>query len=214
MKGYIFDLDGTLMDSMWVWEDLAVVYLQAKGIKAADNLSEALQLMTMTEAIRYLKERYAIPDSLAQMRTEVYTIIRRRYKQEVVAKKGAKACLERLHAAGMRMGVLTACERICAEEALKRNGLLEYLDFVASCEELPYDKQDGRLFELMPAMLHTDKAETMFVEDALHAIRTLKAHGFHVTAVYDAAGKEQWDEICTLADAALLSLDDLKGECI
>ena len=214
MKGYIFDLDGTLMDSMWVWEDLAVVYLQAKGIKAADNLSEALQLMTMTEAIRYLKERYAIPDSLAQMRTEVYTIIWRRYKQEVVAKKGAKACLERLHAAGMRMGVLTACERICAEEALKRNGLLEYLDFVASCEELPYDKQDGRLFALMPAMLHTDKAETMFVEDALHAIRTLKAHGFHVTAVYDAAGKEQWDEICTLADAALLSLDDLKGECI
>lgn len=214
MKGYIFDLDGTLMDSMWVWEDLAVVYLQAKGIKAADNLSEALQLMTMTEAIRYLKERYAIPDSLAQMRTEVYTIIRRRYKQEVVAKKGAKVCLERLHAAGMRMGVLTACERICAEEALKRNGLLEYLDFVASCEELPYDKQDGRLFALMPAMLHTDKAETMFVEDALHAIRTLKAHGFHVTAVYDAAGKEQWDEICTLADAALLSLDDLKGECI
>ena len=112
------------------------------------------------------------------------------------------------------MGVLTACERICAEEALKRNGLLEYLDFVASCEELPYDKQDGRLFALMPAMLHTDKTETMFVEDALHAIRTLKAHGFHVTAVYDAAGKEQWDEICTLADAALLSLDDLKGECI
>ncbi len=214
MKGYIFDLDGTLMDSMWVWEDLAVVYLQTKGIKAADNLSEALQPMTMTEAIRYLKERHAIPDSLAQMRTEVYTIIRRRYKQEVVAKKGAKACLERLHAAGMRMGVLTACERICAEEALKRNGLLEYLDFVASCEELPYDKQDGRLFALMPAMLHTDKAETMFVEDALHAIRTLKAHGFHVTAVYDAAGKEQWDEICTLADAALSSLDDLKGECI
>ena len=85
MKGYIFDLDGTLMDSMWVWEDLAVVYLQTKGIKAADNLSEALQPMTMTEAIRYLKERYAIPDSLAQMRTEVYTIIRRRYKQEVVA---------------------------------------------------------------------------------------------------------------------------------
>ena len=63
------------------------------------------------------------------------------------------------------------------------------MNFVASCEELPYDKQDGRLFELMPAMLHTDKAETMFVEDALHAVQTLKTHGFHVTAVYDAPVK-------------------------
>lgn len=107
---------------------------------------------------------------------------------------------------------MTACERVCAEEVLKRNGLLEYMDFVASCEELPYDKQDGRLFELMPAMLHTDKAETMFVEDALHAVQTLKTHGFHVTAVYDAASKAHWKEICMQADAAFLSLDDLKGE--
>ena len=210
MKGYIFDLDGTLVDSMWVWEDLAAVYLQTKGIKAEENLSKELQLMTMTDAIRYLKEKYVIQDSLAQMRTEVYAIVRRRYRQEVAAKKGAGACLERLHTQGMRIGVLTACERVCAEEVLKRNGLLEYMNFVASCEELPYDKQDGRLFELMPAMLHTDKAETMFVEDALHAVQTLKTHGFHVTAVYDAASKAHWKEICMQADAAFLSLDDLK----
>lgn len=134
MKGYIFDLDGTLVDSMWVWEDLAAVYLQTKGIKAEENLSKELQLMTMTDAIRYLKEKYVIQDSLAQMRTEVYAIVRRRYRQEVAAKKGARACLERLHSQGMRIGVLTACERVCAEEVLKRNGLLEYMDFVASCE--------------------------------------------------------------------------------
>ena len=65
MKGYIFDLDGTLVDSMWVWEDLAAVYLQTKGIKAEENLSKELQLMTMTDAIRYLKEKYVIQDSLA-----------------------------------------------------------------------------------------------------------------------------------------------------
>ena len=74
MKGYIFDLDGTLVDSMWVWEDLAAVYLQTKGIKAEENLSKELQLMTMTDAIRYLKEKYVIQDSLAQVRTEVYAI--------------------------------------------------------------------------------------------------------------------------------------------
>ena len=115
MKGYIFDLDGTLVDSMWVWEDLAAVYLQTKGIKAEENLSKELQLMTMTDAIRYLKEKYVIQDSLAQVRTEVYAIVRRRYRQEVAAKKGARACLERLHTQGMRIGVLTACERVCAE---------------------------------------------------------------------------------------------------
>ena len=96
MKGYIFDLDGTLVDSMWVWEDLAAVYLQTKGIKAEENLSKELQLMTMTDAIRYLKEKYVIQDSLAQMRTEVYAIVRRRYRQEVAAKKGAwKDCIHR-----------------------------------------------------------------------------------------------------------------------
>lgn len=210
MKGYIFDLDGTLVDSMWVWEDLAEVYLRARGIKGLDNISETLNTMTMKAAIDYLKEVYAIEDSLEQMSDDIYAIIRRRYRQEVKAKAGARDCLCRLKAAGMRMGVLTACERICAEQVLEQNGLLGYMDFIASCEELPYDKQDGRLFDLMLKRLQTDKEETMFVEDALHAVRTLKKHGFHVTAVYDASGKEQWTELCTLADVSLHSLEELK----
>ena len=212
MKGCIFDLDGTLVDSMWVWRDLGEVYLKAKGIPAAGNLSEILRPMTMKAAILYLKEAYAIEDSFLQMSEEVYAIVRHRYQHEVAVKQGAEDCLRKLKAKGVRMGVLTACERISAEQVLRRCGLLPYFDFVASCEELPYDKQDGRLFELMPAMLHTDKAETMFVEDALHAVQTLKTHGFHVTAVYDAASKAHWKEICMQADAAFLSLDDLKGE--
>lgn len=211
MKGYIFDLDGTLVDSMWVWVDLAEVYLQTKGIKAPDNLSDTLNTMTMKSAIAYLKEVYAISDSLEQMSDDIYAIIRRRYKQEVKAKAGAKDCLRRLKASGVRMGVLTACERICAEQVLEKNGLIEYMDFIASCEELPYDKQDGRLFDLMLERLQTDKEDTMFVEDALHAVRTLKEHGFHVTAVYDASGKEKWTELCELADVSLKSLEELKA---
>ena len=202
----------TLLEMIEEENDPALAAEGEEAVEGVEKSIDELQLMTMTDAIRYLKEKYVIQDSLAQMRTEVYAIVRRRYRQEVAAKKGAGACLERLHTQGMRIGVLTACERVCAEEVLKRNGLLEYMNFVASCEELPYDKQDGRLFELMPAMLHTDKAETMFVEDALHAVQTLKTHGFHVTAVYDAASKAHWKEICMQADAAFLSLDDLKGE--
>lgn len=108
------------------------------------------------------------------------------------------------------MGVLTACERISAEQVLRRCGLLPYFDFVASCEELPYDKQDGRLYEYIVRKLKTDPKETMFVEDALHAVKALKENGYHVTAVYDAANQAQWKEICCLADEALDSLKQVE----
>lgn len=210
MKGCIFDLDGTLVDSMWVWRDLGEVYLKAKGIPAAGNLSEILRPMTMKAAILYLKEAYAIEDSFLQMSEEVYAIVRHRYQHEVAAKQGAEDCLRKLKAKGVRMGVLTACERISAEQVLKRCGLLPYFDFIASCEELPYDKQDGRLYEYIVRKLKTDPEETMFVEDALHAVKALKENGYHVTAVYDAANQAQWKEICGLADEALDSLKQVE----
>lgn len=96
---------------MWVWRDLGEVYLKAKGIPAAGNLSEILRPMTMKAAILYLKEAYAIEDSFLQMSEEVYAIVRHRYQHEVAVKQGAEDCLpENKMQRECGMGVLTACE--------------------------------------------------------------------------------------------------------
>ena len=136
IQGAIFDMDGTLLDSMPVWEHASERYLQNKGIEVREKLSEILFSMSMQKGAEYVKENYHLTESTDEIVTGVNNIVYTAYEKEVQPKEGVREFLDKLQAEGIKMVVATSTDRPMVEAALKRTGLLNgYLSARKSAKE-------------------------------------------------------------------------------
>lgn len=190
IKGAIFDLDGTLLDSMIVWDTIAEDYLRSRGIEPRENLTEKFKDMSLTQAARYYQRVYGLPDSVDAIIDGVKRLIATFYIEKVQAKAGALALLEQLQKMGVKMCVTTAADKFLATSALERNGLLPYFTAIIGCDEIGHSKDEPDIFFAAQRLLGTAQAYTWVFEDALHAVKTAKAAGFPVIGVYDKAESE------------------------
>ena len=126
MKGAIFDMDGTLLDSMQVWAHVGEQYLQNRGIEPEDGLGDVLFPMSMRDGAVYVKEKYGLPDSPDTIVADMNAIVFAAYRDEVIPKPGVVAYLEALKKRGIPMAVATATDRPMVEAALARTGLAGY----------------------------------------------------------------------------------------
>ncbi len=202
----IFDMDGTLLDSMGMWRNLGRDLFLRHGIQPPADLEAQLRHLELPE----LSKRCAslgIPGSPSALEKELLEQIETFYCQHVYAKPGALAFLTQLAASGVRMYVATATDRSLAEAALVRTGLVDKFQGIVTCQEVSQEKQAGpAVYEVALKALRGSKRNTMVFEDVLHAVRTAKAAGFRVTAVYDAWENNQ-EELWRLADDYIMSYE-------
>ena len=209
LQSAIFDMDGTLLDSMQIWDHLAAGMLRQLGYDPAPEMEDVLKVLSLREGVIYCKDLYHLPQSVDMLCDMISDRVDRFYRQEVTAKPGVPAFLDRLRQAGVRMYVATATDRPLAEVALQRAGLAGYFSGLLTCAEAGQGKNDGpAVFEMALARLHGRKEDTVIFEDALHAIRTAKAAGFRVAAVYDAFAEEDQPAIRALADYYIRTFED------
>ncbi|HQA08597.1 MAG TPA: HAD family phosphatase [Syntrophomonadaceae bacterium] len=208
LKGAIFDLDGTLLDSMPFWESLGADYLKLKGHTPPENIIEILATMSLSQAARYFKETYSISGSEEEIVKEIIGLIESQYRFKVPLKASVIPFLDRLYRNNVKMCVATATDHDLAKAALDRLGALKYFDFILSCSEAGVGKDNPEFFLKALELLKTPQHETMVFEDALHAIKSAKAAGLMVTAVYDESARRQQEEIKAAADIYLNSLAD------
>lgn len=187
IKGAIFDLDGTLLDSMIVWDTLAEDYLRSRGIEPRENLTEKFKNMSLPQAACYYQSVYGLTDTVDAIIAGVNRLIATFYIEKVQAKKGVREFLEILKKRGVKMCVTTAADRNLAQAALKRNQLLPYFESIFTCGEVGHSKDEPVIFFAAQKNLVTPIEHTWVFEDALHAVKTAKAAGFPVVAVYDKA---------------------------
>lgn len=202
MKCAIFDFDGTLFDSMYIWETLGADYLRSQGKQPKPGLRDALRPMSMYQSACYLREEYGLSLSPEEITDGVNGTIAGYYFHEVQPKPGVIGFLEQLRQAGISMAIATASERSHVEAALKRCGMDSYFEAVFTCGELGQGKDSPLVFRRAMEALGADRTDTVVFEDALHAARTAKQDGFPVAAVYDASEKRQ-EELRTLCDCFL-----------
>lgn len=191
MKGAIFDFDGTLFDSMSVWDTAGADYLRSMGREPRAGLRETLSAMSLQQGAAYMQEEYGLPLPVEAIMDGVNAVVEDFYFHTALPKAGVPGFLEALRQRGVKMCIATATDRYQIEAALARCGLDGYFSEIFTCTDVGFGKDQPHIYEAALAHLGTEKAQTMVFEDALHAARTAKAAGFPVTAVFDPSEPDQ-----------------------
>lgn len=214
MRGAIFDVDGTLLDSMSTWDTIGETYLRSIGYEPKENLNEVFKNMSLRQAACYYQTEYSVTLGIEQIMDEVNAMLERYYRFEVLLKPGAAELLARLRESGVKLCIATATDRYLVEAALERCGVLSCFGEIFTCNEVGHGKDEPDIFEAALRFLGTEKAETVVFDDAFYAVKTAKEAGFPVAAVYDRHEKNS-EEIRALADLYLEDLTQLDklGSC-
>lgn len=186
IKGAIFDLDGTLLDSMTLWDTIGNDYLRSLGIDTTENLAETFKTFTLEQAAEYYRTCYSVTLSSQEIIKGINDIIGDFYRNTVPMKRGVAEFLEKLYQKQIKMCVATVTDRQLAEAALVRLNIRNYFMEIFTAAEVGCGKTSPRIYRAALACMGTEKRETLVFEDAYHALMTAKNDGFPVAAVYDA----------------------------
>lgn len=202
IRGAIFDVDGTLLDSMSIWETIGEDYLRSLGFTPRENLAKTFAHFTMEQAACYYRSEYGVSLSTEEIIAGIGEMIAHFYTDEVQTKPGVDALLHALQSRGVKMCVATATDQSLVEAALERCGIRSYFSAIFTCSAVGHSKEEPQIYREARAHLGTDKAETYVFEDALHAAQTAAADGFPVAAVFDPSEQQQ-DVLKALAQVYL-----------
>ena len=205
ISGAIFDVDGTLLDSMSIWDTIGADYLRSIGYIPRENLNEIFKNMSLLQAAEYYRNEYGVTLRVEEIMSGVNAMLEQFYQYEAPLKPGAAELLARLRQNRVKLCIATATDRYLVEAALARCGVLSYFGEIFTCNGVGHGKDEPHIFEAALRFLGTERAETVVFDDALYAIRTAKEAGFPIAAVYDTHENSQ-TEVLALSDFYLENL--------
>ena len=199
MKYAIFDIDGTLVDSMPVWNNMCIDVLNKYGVSYPENILDIITPLGMKQGAKYLIKLglNLTVDEIIQIELD-YAI--KQYRESVPLKKGVKKYLKSLKEDGVKMCVLTASSHDLIDPCLKRLGIWEYFEYIVSAEDIGVSKSDTRAFEIMLEKLGAEPHETVVFDDNFSALKAAKRAGLKTCGVYDKASEINTEKIKKMCD--------------
>ena len=208
-QAVIFDLDGTLMDSMWMWTDIDIEYLGRYGYEPPADLAKAVEGMGFTETAVYFKERFALPDGVEAIKEEWNRMAYGKYAGEVQPKPGAVSFLHELRSRGIRTGIASSNSRELIDACLQANGLSDCFDTVVTSCEVQRGKPSPDVYLCAAKKLGAEPARCLVFEDVPMGILAGQSAGMQVCAVEDSYSTQQKNEIRRMADYYIRSYDEV-----
>lgn len=210
MKYIIFDLDGTLIDSMPVWRGTGSGFLKNHNFPVPANLMEVVKTQTIWQTAEWFRTELGVPMEAADIVDEIVESVVEAYRHTIPLKDGAKEYLEKMAQNGAKMCILTASEADYITPALERLDIRKYFDHVLTCTELGAFKDDGKAYLMAMEKLGGTLQETVVFEDAYYAVKGAKSVGFPVYAILDeAVRKDDIDKIERTADVCIHSYKEI-----
>lgn len=209
-KAAIFDMDGTLIDSMYVWEKIDMDYLKMKGLCVPSDLRENIEHLSFIECACYFKKRFNLTDSVEKIMDDWNNMAYFEYSNKVELKPGAAEFLKRLKLAGIKVGLATSNCTLLLEAALKNNKVYDYFDEITQSDEVGKSKENPDIYLLAAKKLGVNPDECVVFEDILPAVKGAKKAGMKVVGVYDKSSDEYSTEIEKNADMFIYKYAELK----
>lgn len=200
ISGAVFDVDGTLLDSMFMWDNIAIEYLNSMNIEPHDDLNEVIHSMSMEQVADYFRSEYQISLSPEELINGIDEMIEDFYFNDVQPKKNVIEFLNTLEEHEVKMCIVTATDRYLIEHALERIGILDYFGEIFTCSEVGSGKDDPQIFYDALDFLGTEYNSTWVFDDAYYAIETAKNAKFRVAAMFDRSSASDVQSIIKTAD--------------
>ena len=202
----IFDMDGTLVDSMWGWNDVYVSFLVSHGAdcKIAKEIVAHTAHFTTYESAELFREYLSLDIPAADITAALDAHMKELYQNVIEEKPGVRAYLERLMNDGVRMCVVSSTPEPLIRICLERLGLMPFFSFILSCETVGKGKEEPDAYFAAATRLGATPSDTAVYEDSPTALMTAKNAGFYAVVVYDESNCEHWTEMCRNADAAII----------
>jgi len=208
-KFAIFDLDGTLLESMEAWNNLGRDFLSSKGIKIPDNLNDIIKLMTLREAAEYFQTAFKINLSADEILIEMSIIMAAKYKNELELKPYVKEYLTILKNNNVKMCIASATPLYMIDAALRRLNIIDFFEFISSCDEVGVGKNQPDIFYYAAKKLKAEPSEIAVYEDADFALITAKEANFYTIGVYDKGFHDKRKNIELICDMYIESFKEL-----
>lgn len=201
----IFDMDGTLIDSMPFWDRLLGEYLERLKVseEQRDYLLYRTRRMSLSESAAVLQRELRLDRSRMMIEMELGDLMDSHYLRDIPLKPGIESYLRRLREADVRMCIATLTPTPLAKLCLERLGISKYFEFLISCEEMGVGKEVPDIFLQCALQLGAAPYDTAVYEDSYRAARTARNAGFYTVGVYDESSARRWEDLCLICDETI-----------
>lgn len=208
IKGAIFDIDGTVINSMPVWHDAGARFLRSIGVIPEPGLGDILFKETSVSGANYLINHYHLNLSLEQVIRGLNNEMVKYYSSEASFKGRARDLIENLCRRGIPITAATSTDHELVDVGLKKLGIWDSFKKVLCCTEYHTTKAEPKIFIAAADIMGSDPENTWVFEDGLYAVKTAKNAGFKVAGVYDDISRADQPEIKALSDQYLMDIGD------
>ncbi|KAB3525446.1 HAD family hydrolase [Alkaliphilus serpentinus] len=208
IDGVVFDLDGTLVDSMGIWYEVDCEFLSKRGLAVPANINKLTEGNSFTETAILFKELFHLSETIEEIKKEWILMTLDYYQNKIPLKDGVLDLLEYLKENKIPMAIATSCSRALAQAVIRQHNLEEYFKAIVTSCEVAKGKPHPDVFLKALELMGVEGKNGLAFEDTVAGVEAAKAAGMRVVAVYDKHSEDYVDEIKEKADYFVLSMDE------
>ena len=211
IRGAIFDVDGTLLDSMHVWDTVASDYVRANNMVPADDLDGRIRECCLRDVALIMRDEYGMAKPVEQIEREISKVVEYKYYNTVPLKPGVAALLSGLKERGVKMCLASASSYDHIEEALKRCGVMDCFSRIFSCVSVGHSKREPEIYSMALEHLGTKPGETLMVDDALYVAKMAGSLGLRCVGVYEETMADHQEALKLATECYISDYNELDG---